>query len=59
MEFDTWDVEWDRTPHTVSEYKAEIRELRERIVLYVSRIEALESEVRELRKMDSRWVQEP
>jgi hypothetical protein len=59
MEFDTWDVEWDRMSHTTTEYKAEIRELRERIVWYVSRIEALESEVRELRKMDSRWVQEP
>jgi hypothetical protein len=59
MEFDTWDAEWDRMSHTTSEYRAEIRELRERIIWYVSRIETLESEVRELRKMDSRWVQEP
>ena len=56
---DEWDAEWDRTSHTATEYKAEIRELRERIVWYVSRIETLESEVRELRRMDSRWVQEP
>jgi hypothetical protein len=56
---DEWEQEWDRMSHTTTEYKAEIRELRERIVWYVSRIEALESEVRELRKMDSRWVQEP
>jgi len=56
---DEWEQEWDRMSHTTTEYKAEIRELRERIVWYVSRIEALESEVRELRRMDSRWVQEP
>lgn len=59
IEFDEWEQEWDRMSHTTTEYKAEIRELRERIVWYVSRIEALESEVRELRRMDSRWVQEP
>jgi uncharacterized coiled-coil DUF342 family protein len=56
---DEWEQEWDRMSHTTTEYKAEIRELRERIVWYVSRIETLESEVRELRRMDSRWVQEP
>ena len=58
-EDDAWDREWDRMSHTISEYQQEIREMRERIRWYVNRIEQLESEVRELKKTDSRWVQEP
>jgi uncharacterized coiled-coil DUF342 family protein len=58
-EEDDWDREWDRMSHTISEYQQEIREMRERIRWYVNRIEQLESEVRELKKTDSRWVQEP
>jgi len=58
-EDDDWDREWDRMSHTISEYQQEIREMRERIRWYVNRIEQLESEVRELKKTDSRWVQEP
>jgi uncharacterized coiled-coil DUF342 family protein len=58
-EEDDWDREWDRMSHTISEYQQEIREMRERIRWYVGRIEQLESEVRELKKTDSRWVQEP
>jgi uncharacterized coiled-coil DUF342 family protein len=58
-EEDDWDREWDRMSHTISEYRQEIREMRERIRWYVNRIEQLESEVRDLKKTDSRWVQEP
>jgi uncharacterized coiled-coil DUF342 family protein len=58
-ELDDWDREWDAQSHTVTEYRIEIRELRERILGYVSRIEQLETEVRELRANDARWVMEP
>jgi uncharacterized coiled-coil DUF342 family protein len=56
---DLFDDEWDKMAHTPTEYRAEIRELRERILGYVSRIEQLETEVRELRANDARWVMEP
>jgi hypothetical protein len=58
-EIDEWDKEWDAQAHTPTEYRAEIRELRERILWYVSRIEALETELRDLRANDARWVMEP
>jgi hypothetical protein len=45
--------------HTSTEYKREIREMRERIYHYLKRIAELEAEVHELRAKDSRWVQEP
>ena len=56
---DDWEQEWDRIAHTSTEYRQEIREMRERIRYYVRRIEELETEVRELRAKDSQWVQEP
>ena len=56
---DDWDREWDRMTHTSTDYKKEIREMRERIRWYVSRIEELETEVRQLKSTDARWVQEP
>ena len=56
---DDWDREWDRMSHTISEYQQEIREMRERIRWYVSRIEELETEVKQLKSTDARWVQEP
>ena len=59
QEIDEWDAEWDRMTHTSAEYKSEIREMRERIQFYVQRIEELEEEVRQLKRFDSRWVQEP
>jgi hypothetical protein len=59
IELDEWDKEWDRTSHTVSEYQREIREMRERLIWYVARISALETEIREMRNSDARWVQEP
>jgi len=58
-EDDAWDREWDRMSHTISEYQQEIREMRERIRWYVNRIEELETEVRQLKSTDARWVQEP
>jgi len=58
-EFDDWDKEWDAQAHTATEYRAEIRELRERIIWYVSLIEKLEAELRDLRANDARWVMEP
>jgi uncharacterized coiled-coil DUF342 family protein len=56
---DEWVVEWDRMSHTISEYRQEIREMRERIRWYVDRIEELETEVKQLKSTDARWVQEP
>jgi uncharacterized coiled-coil DUF342 family protein len=56
---DDWEQEWDRIAHTSTEYRQEIREMRERIRYYVRRIAELEAEVHELRAKDSRWVQEP
>ena len=58
-EFDEWDKVWDAQAHTPTEYRAEIRELRERIIWYVSLIEQLETELRDLRANDARWVMEP
>ncbi len=55
---DDWDREWDRMSHAISEYQKEIREMRERIRWYVSRIEELETEVKQLKSTDARWVQE-
>jgi predicted RNase H-like nuclease (RuvC/YqgF family) len=54
-----WQRDWDARSHTETEYRQEIREMRERIKWYVKRIDELESEVRELRSNDARWVQEP
>jgi predicted RNase H-like nuclease (RuvC/YqgF family) len=54
-----WQRDWDSRSHTETEYRQEIREMRERIKWYMKRIDELESEVRELRSNDARWVQEP
>jgi hypothetical protein len=54
-----WQREWDARSHTETEYRQEIREMRERILWYVRRIEELEAEVKQLRAQDARWVQEP
>jgi predicted nucleic acid-binding Zn-ribbon protein len=56
---DDWEQEWDRIAHTSTEYRQEIREMRERIWFYLKRISELEAEVRDLKANDSRWVQEP
>jgi predicted RNase H-like nuclease (RuvC/YqgF family) len=54
-----WQREWDARSHTETEYRQEIREMRERIQYYVRRIDELETEVKQLRAQDARWVQEP
>lgn len=56
---DDWEQEWDRMSHTPTEYRQEIHDLRERIQWYVKRINELESEVKQLKAHDARWVQEP
>jgi len=56
---DDWEQEWDRIAHTSTEYRQEIREMRERIRYYVRRIDELEAEVKQLRAQDARWVMEP
>lgn len=56
---DEWEQEWDRIAHTSTEYRQEIREMRERIRYYVRRIDELETEVKQLKTQDARWVQEP
>ena len=40
---DEWEQEWDRMTHTSTEYKREIREMRERIYHYLKRIAELEA----------------
>jgi hypothetical protein len=37
---DPLDAEWDKLAHTVTEYRAEIRQLRERCAAYAAAIEA-------------------
>ena len=37
---DPLDAEWDKTAHTPTEYRAEIRQLRERCAAYAAAIEA-------------------
>ena len=54
-----WQREWDARSHTETEYRHEIREMRERIYHYLKRIAELEQEVKELRAKDARGVQEP
>jgi len=48
-EIDDWEKEWDRIPHTISEYQSEIKELRERILNYVQDIEIRDQLIAELR----------
>ena len=54
-----WQREWDARRHTETEYRQEIREMRERIWYYLKRIAELEQEVKTLKAADARWVQEP
>ena len=46
---DEWDDEWDAMTHTNFEYRYEIRQLRERCILYWQEIEQLREENRKLR----------
>jgi len=54
-----WQTEWDRRFHTVTEYRQEIRELRDRIAAYLREIDALKAENEKLRESNERWVMEP
>lgn len=45
IEFDEWDLEWDRMAHTPAEYQREIKQLRERCILYAREIEALRAKL--------------
>lgn len=52
--------EWDARSHTETEYRQEIREMRERIRFYLAEIERLHAELAELRRhAESQWVREP
>ena len=46
----SYDREWDARSHTETEYRQEIREMRERIRGYVKEIKALQDEIDMLRE---------
>jgi uncharacterized coiled-coil DUF342 family protein len=48
-EHDPWDDEWDKMAHTPTEYRAEIRQLRERCYKYWKELEELREVVKNLR----------
>jgi predicted RNase H-like nuclease (RuvC/YqgF family) len=55
-----WQREWDARSHTETEYRQEIREMRERIQWYLGQIQSLEEEVAELKRIaESQFVKEP
>ncbi len=55
-----WQREWDARSHTETEYRQEIREMRERIQWYLGQIQSLEDEVAELKRIaESQFVKEP
>jgi uncharacterized coiled-coil DUF342 family protein len=57
---DEWDEEWDRIPHTASEYQKEIHELRGRIDNYLKDIEIRDQLIAELKDelalIDKYWL---
>lgn len=57
---DEWDEEWDRIPHTASEYQKEIYELRGRIDNYLKDIEMRDQLIAELKDelalIDKYWL---
>lgn len=54
-----WQAEWDKRSHTSAEYQQEIRELRERIVYYISYITKLEDALETERARSNDWNREP
>jgi uncharacterized coiled-coil DUF342 family protein len=48
-EHDPWDDEWDKMAHTPTEYRAEIRQLRERCYKYWKELEELREKVKEVK----------
>jgi predicted RNase H-like nuclease (RuvC/YqgF family) len=45
---DLFDDEWDKMAHTPTEYRAEIRQLRERCYKYVKELEGLRADLETL-----------
>jgi uncharacterized coiled-coil DUF342 family protein len=45
---DMFDDEWDKMAHTPTEYRAEIRQLRERCYKYVKELEGLRADLEAL-----------
>jgi predicted RNase H-like nuclease (RuvC/YqgF family) len=45
----SWEKEWDARSHTVSEYQKEIRDLRDRIRIYMREIESLNRTIESMR----------
>lgn len=50
-----WQKEWDARSHTDAEFRAEIRELRDRIAMYLKEIDELKAEIHLLRTTMYRW----
>jgi predicted nucleic acid-binding Zn-ribbon protein len=50
-----WQREWDATAHTSEEYRREIREMRDRIAMYLKEIDDLRAEIHLLRTTIYRW----
>jgi hypothetical protein len=45
---DPLDAEWDKMPHTLDDYRREIRQLRERCYKYVKELEGLRADLEAL-----------
>jgi predicted nucleic acid-binding Zn-ribbon protein len=50
-----WQKEWDARAHTESEYRAEIRDMRDRIKMYLKEIDDLKAEIHLLRDTLYSW----
>lgn len=50
-----WQKEWDARSHTDVEYRAEIRDMRDRIAMYLKEIDELKAEIHLLRTTIYRW----
>jgi hypothetical protein len=50
-----WQREWDARSHSDSEYRAEIRDMRDRIATYLKEIDELKAEIHLLRTTMYRW----
>ena len=50
-----WQRDWDSRAHTEAEFRAEIRDMRDRIAFYLKQIDELRAEVHLLRTTIYRW----
>jgi hypothetical protein len=50
-----WQRDWDARPHTEAEFRAEIRDMRDRIKMYLKEIDELREEVSLLRDTLYNW----